>query len=306
VSRHLGKQLDKPLESDRYADDLAEWGLKASRDWPQGLVQLIYRVLCMMKIPVLEYQSVRSYNREVFFIEHADLVKAFVATDNNFNTLIRLPATMRDGNGSSHVALIPFVFLLQRQAQSAFEALTAFQSYQAWVLLRPGIEAALIIGKWVDDPKNAEIWKNRENDPKPYQKSYTGKALRSKSLPNSEPIQGVLRKINDDFVHANPEYYKRHLTVAPGHPEYVKMLLQYFDDDSLLLVNVFAFLHTLLIVQQALLSLFNKLFSCNESLPSPLELFIRTYEEKIDKRAGSAEEHRRILKELGMWKVIAT
>ena len=142
-----------------------------------------------MKIPSLEYQSTRSYNREIFFIEHADLVKVFVAIDNNFNTLLQLPAKRRDGNGSSYVALIPFVFLLQRQAQSAFEALSAYQSYQAWVLLRPGIEAALIIGKWVDDPKNAEIWKNRENDPKPYQKSYTGKALRSKSLPNSEPIQ---------------------------------------------------------------------------------------------------------------------
>jgi hypothetical protein len=32
------------------------------------------------------------------------------------------------------------------------------------VLLRPGIEAALIIGKWVDDPRNAEIWKNCEKD----------------------------------------------------------------------------------------------------------------------------------------------
>jgi len=94
--------------------------------------------------------------------------------------------------------------------------------------------------------------------------------------------------------------------VEPGNPEYVNMLLQYFDDDPLLLVNVFAFLHTLLVVQQALLSLFNKLFSCNEALPSPLDLFLRTYEEKIDKLAESAEEHCRFLKELGMWKTIAT
>lgn len=259
-----------------------------------------------MKIPALEYQSVRSYNREIFFIEHGDLVKAFVAIDANFNTLLRLPGTMRDCNGKSHVSFIPFIFLVQRQAQSAFEALSAYQSYQAWVLLRPGIEAVLIVGKWVDDPQNAEIWKKRESDPQVYQKTYTGKGLRSKSLPNSESIQGVLRKINDGFVHANPDYYRRHLDIDPTHPDYVKMLLQYFDDDTLLVVNVFAFLHLLLVVQQALVSLFNKLFSCDVALPSPLELFGRTYGAKIRELADSTEEHRTLLRELGMWNTGAT
>jgi uncharacterized protein YqjF (DUF2071 family) len=71
-----------------------------------------------MKIPVLEFQSLRSYNREIFLIEHGDLVKTFVAIDINFDTLVQLPGTKRDHNGKSYVSLIPFVFLLQRQAQS--------------------------------------------------------------------------------------------------------------------------------------------------------------------------------------------
>jgi hypothetical protein len=259
-----------------------------------------------MKIPVLEYQSVRSYNREVFLIQHGEVVQAFVAIDSNFQVLLQLPGTKRDQNGKSYVGLIPFIFLLQRQAQSAFEALSAFQSYQAWVLLRPGIEAALIIGKWVDDPQNAEIWKNRESDTQAYHKTYTGKGLRSKSLPDSELIQGVLRKINDGFVHANPDYYRRHLNIDPAHPDFVRMLLQYFDDDTLLLVNVFAFLHLLLVVQQALLSLFNKLFRCDKALPSPKELFVRTYANKIRKLTDSSEEHRSLMREFGMWNTQAT
>jgi len=252
-----------------------------------------------MKIPVLEYQSARSYNREVFLIQHGEVVKAFVAIDGNFHTLLQLPGTKRDQNGKSYVSLIPFIFLFQRQAQSSFEALSAFQSYQAWVLLRPGIEAALIVGKWVDDPHNAEIWKNRETQA--YRKTYTGKGLRSKSLPDSDAIQGVLRKINDGFVHANPDYYRRHLNIDPAHPDFVRMLLQYFDDDSLLLVNVFAFLHLLLVVQQALLSLFNKLFSCDAVLPSTVELFVHTYGDKIRNLTDSSEEHRRLMREFGMW-----
>jgi hypothetical protein len=254
-----------------------------------------------MKTPVLEYHSAKSYNREVFLIEHSGLVKAFVAIDGNFHTLLQLPGTKRDHNGKSYVALIPFILLLQRQAQSAFEAFSAYQSYDAWVLLRPGIEAALIVGKWVDDPKNAEIWKNRESGPRLYQKTYTGKNLRSKSLPNAQFIQGVLRKINDGFVHANPDYYSRHLDVNPAQPNYVNMLLQYTDDDTLLVVNAFAFLHLLLVVQQALLSMLNKMFRCESVLPSPLESFDRVYGAKIRDLADSNEAWRTLLRELGIW-----
>ena len=259
-----------------------------------------------MKIPFLEFHSLQSYNREVFLIEHSDLVKTFVAIDTNYHTLVQLPGTKRDRNGKSYVGLVPFIFLLQRQAQSAFEALAVFQSYQAWVLLRPGIEAALIIGKWVDDPRNAEIWKNRENDTRTYQKTYTGKRLRSKSLPDSESIQGVLHKINDDFVHANPDYYRRHLNINPAGPEFVKMVLQYVDEDNFLLTNAFAFLHLLVVTQQALLSLFNKLFSCNTALPSSRELFVRTYADRIGKLTNLSEEHRRLMREFGMWNTEAT
>jgi len=239
-------------------------------------------------------------------MQHGEVVKAFVAIDGNFHTLLQLLGTKRDHNGKSYVSLIPFLFLLQRQARSAFEALSAFQSYQAWVLLRPGIEAALIIGKWVDDPHNAEVWKKRESDTQAYQKMYTGKGLRSKSLPDSELIQGVLRKINDGFVHANPDYYRRHLNIDQAHPDFLRMLFQYFDDDSLLLVNVFAFLHLLLVVQQALLSLFNKLFSGDAVLPSTVELFVRTYGDKIRNLTDSSEEHRRLMQDFGMWKPQAT
>jgi hypothetical protein len=159
-----------------------------------------------MNDDVLHYRSALDYNRNVFLIERSRLFRVFSAIDANFGLLIELPRTMRDGHGKSHVSLIPFIFLLQRQSRAAFEALAAYQSYQAWVLLRPGIEAVLIIGKWLDDPINAKIWNNRQQDRKAYQKTYTGTGLRSNSLPSAEDIQRVLSRVNDDFVHANPDY----------------------------------------------------------------------------------------------------
>jgi hypothetical protein len=256
-----------------------------------------------MKIPFLEYRSVLAYNRQVFLIEHGDLLKVFAAVDANFEILIELPRTRRDRQGNSHVSLVPLLLLLRRQTYTAFDVLSADQSYHAWLLLRPGIEAALIIGKWVDDPHNARIWQDRDKDPGAYQKTYTGKALRSVSLPGSERIQAVLRTINDRFVHANLDYYHRHLNVGPGDPGHVSVLLRYFEDDPLQVANTFAFLHLLLIVQEALLALFNGLFGAAESLPSPLVLFRDTFGKRIDNLARSSDEYRSVLSDLGDWKV---
>jgi hypothetical protein len=254
-----------------------------------------------MKVPFLEYRTVLAYNRDVFSIEHGDLLKAFVAIDDNFSTLVELPRTQRDQSGHSHVSLTPFLLLLQRQAHSAFDVLTAGQSYQAWLILRPGIEATLIIGKWVDDPQNAKIWENRDKDPGAYQKAYSGKALQSGALPYSERIQSVLRAVNDRFVHANPDYYHRHLNVGPGDPGYVNIVVNYIDDENLQLANVFAFLHLVLIVQEALVSLFNQLFGTETRLPSPLACFGNTFGKRIAALAHADSECRAVLSDLGSW-----
>jgi hypothetical protein len=254
-----------------------------------------------VKVPFLEYRAALAYNREVFLIEHGALLKAFIAVDANFPALVELPRTRRDPHGNSHVSLVPFLLLLQRQAHTAFDILSADQSYQAWLLLRPGPEAALTIGKWVDDPRNAAIWQNREKAPSAYRKVYTGKALQSGSLPGSDRIQAVLRRINDRFVHANIDYYRRHLNVGPGTPGYINVLLNYFEDDPLQLANVFAFLHLLLVVQEALLGLFNKLFATQVPLPSSLKLFDDTFGERMADLARADSEYSTVLAKLGAW-----
>lgn len=254
-----------------------------------------------MKVPFLEYRAALAYNRGVFFIEHSDLVKTFIATDANFPALVELPRTRRDSEGNSHVSPVPLLLLLRRQAHTAFDVLSADQSHQAWLLLRPGLEAALILGKRVDDPENATIWQNREKNRAAYRKVYTGKALQSASLPGSDRIQMVLSRINDRFVHANIDYYHRHLDVGPGTPGHVSVLLNYFEDDPLQLANVLAFLHLLLVVQDALLGLFNKLFATQASLPSPLKLFEDTFGERLGELTREKSEYSTVLTELGAY-----
>jgi len=233
-------------------------------------------------------------------IERGEFMKAFSAVDYNFSEIIELPRTMRDGDGKSHVGLIPFVALLQRQSRAAFEAFAVYQSYQAWVLLRPGIEALLIVGKWVDDPANAKVWQERKENSKAYQKAYQGRALRSNSLPSSAEIQGVLSRINDDFVHANPDYYERHFNVAADDPGYVNFWLDYFDEDSLQEAHTLAFLHLLLVMQEALAGLFSGLFTVPVALKSPLGLFNSTFAARMRDVASRSAESAKVLEQLGL------
>jgi hypothetical protein len=169
------------------------------------------------------------------------------------------------------------------------------------VLFRPGIEAVLIIGKWVDDPANAKIWQNRKEDWKGYKIAYSGKALTSASLPSSDRIRRVLSKVNDDFIHANPDYYSRHLKAGAGDPGYVNFWLDYFDDDLLQEAHAMAFLHLLIFMQDALASLLAKVFAVPVTLILPLVTFRSNFAKRMTGIAAKSEEAAAILHQLGLY-----
>jgi hypothetical protein len=253
-----------------------------------------------MENDILHYRAGQAYNREIFLLQHADYFRAFDAIDKNFSALIEPLSTLRDGNGKTYVALMPFVFLLQRQSRAAFEAFSTYQSYMGWVLLRPGIESVLIIGKWIDDPENAKIWANRQKDRRSYQKTYSGHALCSKSLPASAAIRRALTKVNDDFIHANPEYYARHLRTEQPDEKTVQFWLNYHDDDVLLNAHVLAFLHLMLLMQEALAGLISGLFGQTTHLTARKAGFDQLYGTAIAALRKQSPEAADVLDQLGL------
>jgi hypothetical protein len=253
-----------------------------------------------MENDILHYRAGQAYNREIFLLQHADYFRAFDAIDKNFSALIEPLSTLRDGNGRTYVALMPFVFLLQRQSRAAFEAFSTYQSYVGWVLLRPGIESVLIIGKWIDDPENAKIWANRQEDRRSYQKTYSGQALYSKSLPASAAIRRALTKVNDDFVHANPEYYSRHLRTEQPDEKTVQFWLNYHDDEDLLDAHVLAFLHLMLVMQEALAGLIGAIFGQAIDLTARMAAFDHKFGKAIAALREKTPETAGILDQLGL------
>jgi hypothetical protein len=160
------------------------------------------------------YLEAREKNRELFAKAYSSVLQAFEVSVQGFALLAQQLRDGRDENGKSHVRLGPFFFIMQRQVMAAYDALMSRQAYLAWVTVRPGVECALIMGKWIDDKANADIWSNRFDDRAAYRKAYEGKGLESRALPRSVAIRKALSEINDLFVHPNPMYYYRHLELT--------------------------------------------------------------------------------------------
>jgi hypothetical protein len=80
-------------------------------------------------------------------------------------------------------------------------------------LFRPGLEALLIIGKFVDNPDDAAVWRDRLQDRDKYQRTFSGRELVSQSLPGAQEFRKVLSRLNEEFMHPNPDFAYRDMTV---------------------------------------------------------------------------------------------
>ena len=199
-----------------------------------------------------EYRESLRSSREWFDKNLGRVNDSFQVLDNGFNSLATLLREGRDAEGHSHISLAPFLLLMQRQSFVALDALSSMQAYQAWVLLRPGLECALIMGKWLDDVGNYHIWLKRYEDPQAYQRAYSGKRMASRSLPRAKDLQQVLKAINDSFVHPNPEYYVRHMTVKSLEAGETELRLDFFDEHEFHWASVLGLLHLLIVTQVSL------------------------------------------------------
>jgi len=209
--------------------------------------------------------------------------------------------TQKTKAGPSLVSFGPFLMLMARQACNAFEAIAVFQSYQSWVTLRPGLESALIMGKWIDDPNNATIWENREKNKKEYTKIYQGKELVSKSLPDSQAIQKVLKKINDDFMHVNHNYYFRHLSNKDLSNEFISLKIQFNDDERNHKANLYSFLHLTRFLLQSVGEMFKKEFGAFPELDANLNSLQQKFAQKVAALIKKEPKTKCVLEKIGLW-----
>ncbi|HEU4479409.1 MAG TPA: hypothetical protein VFR80_12895 [Pyrinomonadaceae bacterium] len=252
---------------------------------------------------LMAYEAALFANRRVFLLNHSWAYFAYHQLHETFTKLGDVLSKGRNESGKSYIGLLPFLLIMQRQGVNAFLSLSTLQSFQAWVLLRPCLEAALMAGKWVDEPANAIVWRNRETDRKTYRKTYEGTALRSRSLPRSAEIQTVLRIINDDFLHANPRYYYRHTRMDVFDADTVSMKLEYFDEEQDYIPHTFSLLHLICILQNSLAKMFADQIVDRAPVPVGLSNLETTLRPRVNQFLDKHSDRRSLIEELGIWRL---
>ncbi len=247
------------------------------------------------------YLDARASNQTLFLGTNTQIVQSFEVAARSSRLLGTILTSARDRNGKTHVGLAPFFLIFERATLAAFEALSTNQGFQAWVSVRPGIEAALIIGKWATDPVNASIWRERNKSPGKYRETYAGKALGKSILPLAEDIALALKMINDHYLHPNPDYVFRHLQMEGKPGGDVEMRLEFFDDSNDVALGVLGVTHLVVTIQDSLARMFTSLFVDTIVLHVGLDSLRRSAGEWARQTMRICPFYRDGLQKMGLW-----
>ncbi len=194
-----------------------------------------------MKSELLNYNAILRLNRDIFLLNYGQEFQAFEDSDARLQKIAELISKKRNDQNESIVGLLPFLLIILRQARNAFNCLSRYQSYESWIVFRPALESALTIGKFLDNPANADlwrdrkqIWENRKKDKEKYErykKEFEKDDLIPNSLPQGKEFRQLLSRINDEFMHMNYDYFTRNLSVQGMGAQSVFVKVSFTDDD---------------------------------------------------------------------------
>jgi hypothetical protein len=258
-------------------------------------------MIIMLQDEYSDYYSTQVKNRQVFQLNFDSDIRVFKGLLSNLRTIWGRVGTTRGISGQSHVGLLPFSNILVRHVIFGFEHLAGYQSFLSWLTFRPGLEALLMIGKFVDDPANAKVWLNREVDSTAYRQTFSGASLASASLPRSAEFRRVLSRLNDEFMHPNPAFAYRDSTVTEEH-DGVVLEIQCFDmSPDVHEGHLLAYVNLLDLIVAASETLVSSLCGATGTVTTG-----ETYAAREQNRATQLAQNvmaKKVMEELGLWKL---
>ena len=249
-----------------------------------------------------EYTATQTNNRAIFRCNFSRDLDSFNLLFHKLRSTWQRIGEQRGITGESHVGLAYFANVLIRHSLLGFQLISSYQSFFAWMTFRPGLEALLIIGKLVNDPKNADVWKNKCVDWKLYNKTFSGAALESKSLPRSKELRRVLSRLNDDFMHPNPTFTYRDSRCKSASKD-LFLEIEFFDvDDNLHEAHLFGYLNLLDLVAKASEELIDNLCGPLPTRPT-YQSFAKQESERALRVASKNMLAKRVMNDLGLWSI---
>jgi hypothetical protein len=257
-----------------------------------------------MPSDILRYHAALSAHRDRFLLEHGAELARFDSIDAQLPRFTL--ALGEDGlpGPRTTLRLAPFLHLMHRHARNAFESLMCRQSHQAWTIVRPFVEAPLIMGKWIDDPRNAVIWMSRKSGKaarKDYRDAYTGDALRPESLPGCDVIRNLFLRLEDDFLLTSARHYSRALSFSPGAERLSDLPSAAAEDDADHRAHLCAFLHMAGFVVNATGRMLAAHFGDRPEFRFDTARLERELRPGACAIAAADDVHRNVLVHLGLW-----
>jgi len=153
---------------------------------------------------LLEYSASIARNREFFLLEFGDDYRKITDLVDQFKTVWSRAGKERDIHRQSQAGLIPLTGLVSRSILYGFSGLQQIQLAVAWPNVRHAIETMLIVGKFVGDPKSAQIWNQWKQNKSLYIRTFQGQLDVLNAFPRSGEFRKLLSRINDEYLHPNP------------------------------------------------------------------------------------------------------
>jgi hypothetical protein len=185
------------------------------------------------QLHLLELNSRSQYNRDCFLLNFRDEYNTFTLLLEQYEEALKVISTNRDLQNLSHIGLIPHLLFAQRSIMHGFDNLMPYQSFFAWSNFRTGLEAMLIVGKFVNNPGLAEVWTNHGSNKKNYINEFQKELDKNNSLPKCKEFRKLLSTINTHYLHPNPTNILSNTSVSKNESNrMVGINMRYFDDDS--------------------------------------------------------------------------
>jgi len=252
----------------------------------------------------LDSSSVMHRNREAFLTNFAEHVNAFDSMVERWMASIHRFGA--EGKAAEDPVIAYLAVLLLKHATAGFYHLSCYQSFFAWFVLRPGLEAFLFIGKIADDPNNAVIWREHRKQRNAYRDAFSGKGLISHSIPTSTSLREALTHLNDSYMHPNQQFIARSFFAGEARaqrlePQGVEMSLSFNDHLPELRVHLLAYLNLFDNVVSAFEDfLQRRLGTAATPSPEPVK-YADVYDELATRLASADSRWKTTMVELGLW-----
>jgi hypothetical protein len=249
----------------------------------------------------LEYDARISHNKKIFLLNFGAEYKFFDLALRTLQKIWLRVVRERDPQGKfSQGGLMLPAMILENHLLFGFERMASYQSLLAWPAFRPGLEALLIAGKWIDDPAAAEVWRNRRDRFNEYRQLFSGKGLVSRSLPRSSEFRAVLSHLNDEYLHANADFCYGRTDLRQVSPKDLVLSYPIFEKEPLIHeAHLRAYLSLTKVICESSEELLSQIFRRSIALP---ELILPSIE-RYNVLARNNPEEKRILEQLGLWRI---